>query len=1318
MSVDISTNSLYEYNGDLTSLLNLSILPDVSGPMSGTITDDNGLLGTGTPTTVTIGGVESEIVYIGAGTVSLTIAFITLDSREIAAFSIDGQIYLYAPDGFSLLAGVVATFEFNEGVPFRLYDGAVDGSDIGQTMGFGYSDVDGDSITTGADTIFGNGGSDYISGLAGNDLIIGGTGNDTVLGGTGNDTIHGDEGDDSLLGGDGADSIEGGIGDDTIDGGAGNDTLYGDEGNDTINGGAGDDAIYGGDGNDVWRDSGENGGSDTVYLEDGDDYAEVGYLITGVPEIVDGGSGNDTIALDAAITNTLDLDLTLNDDGTSSSTSIGSVISNFENVRGNAGENQIAGNMLGNQIWGLAGDDSLSGGGGSDTLSGGDDNDTIDGGDGNDLIYGGTGDDSLTGGDGDDQFFYSNGADTISDFGTDDSGSVDDGDQTNNDFINLSGFYNGTSTASVNSADADPSNDFAGALEMLRADAADGRIDAVIGGVDYSALIGDIDLTLLSGGSAVTGADLTFDNTGVSGAGVGSDGIVSGTGGNDTIDVSYTGDPDGDMVDANDNAAGNNDDIIDAGDGDDFIIAGEGDDFVLGGTGVDTIYGGDGNDQIDAGEDAGIVSGGDGGDVIQVFGGTRADEIDGGSGIDYFFIVQVDTSGSANLGLIAGGDGSDFIDVIDSDIGEIYGSDISGTDLGGAGYDTFNIYGDSSVDLIWTGYSSDETGGTDFITISDTSTVDQVSITTLDQDVAITINDQGQLGNDTSNPTVDGWSGAQTVTVNDNGVIDGSGSFDLGAGNDTITFNDASTLDTVLDAGLGDDQIAFQGNATAQANVLGGDGNDVIIFAGTATTTGNIQAGVGDDLIFAGISDDVIYGDSGNNTLSGGSGDDTIYSGTGDDEALGGSGDDVFIATGALSDNDTITGGESGETTGDTIDYSGVTDNLTVAYSALETGTISGGAGTHTFSEIENLILGSGDDTVVGAAGADNIDGGAGDDSLTGGDGDDTLLGGAGNDTLSGGAGADSLVGGTGDDTFTYNDGDGADTISDFGTDDSVPTEDGDPTNNDFVDLSSFYDAASLAAVNGSDADPSNDFTHALQMLRSDAADGTIDGIINGVDHSALIGDIDLTLLSGGAAVTGGDLTNDNTGVVCFTSGTAIRTPRGDVLIDELKVGDSVTTMDNGPQQIRWIGTRELKQPELNQNPSLRPILFPKGVMGAERDLLVSPQHGMLFRSTQHLARAKHLTTSEKQVRVANGKREVTYIHLMFDAHQIIFAENVPSESFFPGPMAFKMLSHSARQEVLEIFPELGQITDRTSAFTAYGMLAREFSNDKNVLCR
>ena len=178
--------------------------------------------------------------------------------------------------------------------------------------------------------------------------------------------------------------------------------------------------------------------------------------------------------------------------------------------------------------------------------------------------------------------------------------------------------------------------------------------------------------------------------------------------------------------------------------------------------------------------------------------------------------------------------------------------------------------------------------------------------------------------------------------------------------------------------------------------------------------------------------------------------------------------------------------------------------------------------------------------------------------------------------------------------------------------------DDGDQANNDFVDLSGFYNASTLADVNNADADPSNDFTTELGLLRADAADGVVDGVIDGVDFAAEIGDIDLTILNGGAAVTGTDLTFDNTNVACFTRGTFIETRTGAVPIERLTVGNDVLTMDGEYHPIRWIGSSKLDQIDLTLKPALRPVRIAKGALGENmplQDLSVSPQHRVLVRS-------------------------------------------------------------------------------------------------------
>ncbi|UWQ81278.1 Hint domain-containing protein [Leisingera sp. S132] len=196
------------------------------------------------------------------------------------------------------------------------------------------------------------------------------------------------------------------------------------------------------------------------------------------------------------------------------------------------------------------------------------------------------------------------------------------------------------------------------------------------------------------------------------------------------------------------------------------------------------------------------------------------------------------------------------------------------------------------------------------------------------------------------------------------------------------------------------------------------------------------------------------------------------------------------------------------------------------------------------------------------------------------------------------------------------------------------------------------------------------------------------------------------SLTFSGASADRSSFTTENTGVVCFTAGTAIRTPQGSKPIERLRPGDLVCTLDNGPQPVCWIGTRRLNHADLLQHPNWRPVLFRREVLEASRDLLLSPQHRILAgHGGQGLIAAKHLARRMPGARVCNGIRQVTYIHLMFEQHQIIFAEDTPAESFFPGPMALAALSPAGRAGLAALFPHV--FRPGAEAATAYGRPAR-----------
>ncbi len=168
----------------------------------------------------------------------------------------------------------------------------------------------------------------------------------------------------------------------------------------------------------------------------------------------------------------------------------------------------------------------------------------------------------------------------------------------------------------------------------------------------------------------------------------------------------------------------------------------------------------------------------------------------------------------------------------------------------------------------------------------------------------------------------------------------------------------------------------------------------------------------------------------------------------------------------------------------------------------------------------------------------------------------------------------------------------------------------------------------------------------------------------------------------------------DGDAAPCFTEGTLIRTPGGDVPVEALREGDPVITQDHGPQVIRWIGRRAISAETLSADPTLHPIRIAEGTLGNSRDLVVSPMHKMLvsgWRAEVLMGAAEVLIATrdmvnDETIRVQAGTRGVTYFHILLDRHEIIFAESAPTESLNPN---IKALDAATRREILALFPEL-----------------------------
>ncbi|MDK9693206.1 MAG: hypothetical protein OEL19_03015 [Sulfurimonas sp.] len=139
---------------------------------------------------------------------------------------------------------------------------------------------------------------------------------------------------------------------------------------------------------------------------------------------------------------------------------------------------------------------------------------------------------------------------------------------------------------------------------------------------------------------------------------------------------------------------------------------------------------------------------------------------------------------------------------------------------------------------------------------------------------------------------------------------------------------------------------------------------------------------------------DYSYDYNGANTINGGAGNDIIDGGAGNDTLIGGDGID-------------------------TLSYATATAGINVSL-AVATAQVTGGSGSDTVSQFENLTGSDYNDSLTGDGLANTLNGGVGNDFINGAGGNDVINGGGGNDIVNGAGGNDKLIGGAGTDTLTY----------------------------------------------------------------------------------------------------------------------------------------------------------------------------------------------------------------------------------------------------------------------------------------------------------
>jgi Ca2+-binding RTX toxin-like protein len=720
-----------------------------------------------------------------------------------------------------------------------------------------------------------------------------------------------------------------------------------------------------------------------------------------------------------------------------------SAILGLETTPGNTG---VAGYYKFSIVSGTSGNDNMQGTAGNDSLYGSSGNDVINGFAGNDVLYGAAGSDRLLGGLGDDTYIV-DALDTLVELanqGTDvvQAGiSYTLGDNLENLVLTGNSSINGTGNALNNTLVGNSANNiFNGAAGTdfvsyaysnygVRVDLSNTGSQYTYQGYDTFVSIEGVIGT--DDSDTLTGNDLANILIG----GADSD-ILNGGAGNDTLD------------------GGSGVDRMTGGDGSDLYYVDNVDDVVsetnavasTGGT--DTVYSYlDTYTLTDNVENLRLLAtgaaNGTGNNLNNVIDAAAGNNIlNGAAGIDTVSYAFATAAVTANLGLTTaqatGGSGSDTLLNFENLTGSNYHDKLTGNALantlnGGLGSDQLNgaagadrliggdgsdvYFVDNAGDLVSETNAVASTGGTDIVY----SYINAYTLTDNVENLLLLSTGAANGTGNSLNNVIDAAAG--------NNILNG------GAGIDTASYAFATAAVTAnlglttaqATGGSGSDTLLNFENLTgsnyhdkltgnALANTLnGGLGNDQLNGAAGAD---RLIGGDGSDFYFVDNAGDVV---SETNAVASTGGIDTVYSyisaytltdnvenllllATG---AANGTGNNLNNVIDAAAGNNILNGGAGIDTLSYAFATAAITANL-----GLTTAQATGGSGSDTLLNFENLTGSNYHDKLTGNALANTLSGGAG---------NDTLAGGAGNDLLIGGTGLDMLYGGTGADTFDFN---------------------------------------------------------------------------------------------------------------------------------------------------------------------------------------------------------------------------------------------------------------------------------------------------------
>jgi hypothetical protein len=132
----------------------------------------------------------------------------------------------------------------------------------------------------------------------------------------------------------------------------------------------------------------------------------------------------------------------------------------------------------------------------------------------------------------------------------------------------------------------------------------------------------------------------------------------------------------------------------------------------------------------------------------------------------------------------------------------------------------------------------------------------------------------------------------------------------------------------------------------------------------------------------------------------------------------------------------------------------------------------------------------------------------------------------------------------------------------------------------------------------------------------------------------------------------------------CFRRGSRILTDRGEVAVEDLRIGDLVrTVLGGGMEPVVWIGHRDVACARHPRPEQVWPVRVSAGALGEGRpreDLYLSPDHAIYLEGV--LVPVKYLVNSATIAQVPVDR--ASYFHVELARHDVVVAQGLPVESY------------------------------------------------------